>query len=50
VTGNNLYEASSSRHRDPAEHPYYLPVGGEVEVFEAAWRRGLAVMLKGPTG
>jgi nitric oxide reductase NorQ protein len=30
--------------------PYYLPVGGEVELFEAAWRRGLPVMLKGPTG
>jgi len=33
-----------------AEAPYYLPVGGEVELFEAAWRRGLPVMLKGPTG
>jgi nitric oxide reductase NorQ protein len=30
--------------------PFYLPVGGEVELFEAAWRRGLPVMLKGPTG
>jgi nitric oxide reductase NorQ protein len=32
------------------EHPYYLSVGNEVELFEAAWRRGLPVMLKGPTG
>jgi nitric oxide reductase NorQ protein len=30
--------------------PYYLPVGHELELFEAAWRRGLPVMLKGPTG
>ena len=30
--------------------PFYLPAGGEVELFEAAWRRGLPVMLKGPTG
>jgi nitric oxide reductase NorQ protein len=30
--------------------PFYLPVGSEVELFEAAWRRGLPVMLKGPTG
>lgn len=30
--------------------PYYLPVGSELEVFEAAWRGRLAVMLKGPTG
>jgi nitric oxide reductase NorQ protein len=33
-----------------AEHPYYLQVDKEVELFEAAWRRGLPVMLKGPTG
>jgi nitric oxide reductase NorQ protein len=32
------------------EPPYYLPVANEVEIFEAAWRRGLPVMLKGPTG
>lgn len=30
--------------------PPYIPVGTEVEVFEAAFRSGLAVMLKGPTG
>ena len=30
--------------------PYYLGISSEVEVFEAAWRRGLPVMLKGPTG
>lgn len=30
--------------------PYYVPVGAEVTLFEAAWRRGLPVMLKGPTG
>jgi nitric oxide reductase NorQ protein len=28
----------------------YIPVGDEVEVFTAAWRSGLPVMLKGPTG
>jgi nitric oxide reductase NorQ protein len=33
-----------------ATPPYYLRVGNEVELFEAAWRRGLPVMLKGPTG
>ncbi|MDQ9171230.1 CbbQ/NirQ/NorQ/GpvN family protein [Oxalobacteraceae bacterium R-40] len=30
--------------------PYYLPVGGEVEIFEQCHARKLAVMLKGPTG
>jgi nitric oxide reductase NorQ protein len=32
------------------ERPFYLPIDNEVEIFEAAWRRGLPVMLKGPTG
>ncbi len=33
------------------EHePYYLPTGDEVGVFSACHERGLAVMLKGPTG
>ncbi len=30
--------------------PVYHPAGSETDVFAAAWRRGLAVMLKGPTG
>src|SRR5690554_6126538 len=30
--------------------PYYLPGGDEVEIFQRAHARGLAVMLKGPTG
>ena len=39
----------------PEEHyieaePYYEPVGDEIEVFEAAWRNQLPVLLKGPTG
>ncbi len=32
------------------EAPYYLPIGDEIEVFEAASRDSLAVLLKGPTG
>jgi nitric oxide reductase NorQ protein len=37
--------------RDPGgEEPFYLPVRDEVEIFEECHRRGLAVMLKGPTG
>ena len=34
----------------PAEAPWYLPVGDEVEVFEAAYAARLPVLLKGPTG
>ena len=30
--------------------PYYLPVGVEVRLFEAAYASRLPVMLKGPTG
>lgn len=33
-----------------ADEPYYLPVGQEVELFEAAYAAHLPVMLKGPTG
>jgi len=30
--------------------PYYVPVGQEELVFKAAFRQGLSVLLKGPTG
>ena len=30
--------------------PYYQPTADEVQLFEAAWRRKLPVLLKGPTG
>ena len=30
--------------------PYYVPVGNEEHVFRAAYRQGLSVLLKGPTG
>ena len=32
------------------EEPYYLPVADEVELFEAAYRQKIPVILKGPTG
>jgi nitric oxide reductase NorQ protein len=34
----------------PAEEPFYLALGDEVAVFEAAARDRLPVVLKGPTG
>jgi nitric oxide reductase NorQ protein len=43
-------------HPDPAatfalrDEPFYLPIGNEVEIFEAAYAARLPVMLKGPTG
>ena len=39
-------EMSSTR----ASRPYYVPVGNEEQVFKAAFRQGLSVVLKGPTG
>lgn len=30
--------------------PYYVPVGNEEHVFKAAFRQGLSIVLKGPTG
>ena len=30
--------------------PYYVPVGNEEAVFKGAFRQGLSVLLKGPTG
>jgi nitric oxide reductase NorQ protein len=33
-----------------ALRPYYLPVGNEEHVFRAAFRQGLSIVLKGPTG
>lgn len=32
------------------EEPFYIPVGDEVEIFEAAYQQKLPVLLKGPTG
>jgi nitric oxide reductase NorQ protein len=33
-----------------ASRPYYVPVGSEERVFKAAFRQGLSILLKGPTG
>lgn len=33
-----------------ADTPYYEPQHNEIEIFEAAYKRRLPVMLKGPTG
>jgi nitric oxide reductase NorQ protein len=47
--------SSQARAVKPEEYrigtePYYEPVGDEVQVFEAAYRNGLPLLLKGPTG
>lgn len=34
----------------PATRPYYVATGNEEQVFKAAYRQGLSIVLKGPTG
>ena len=45
----------NARTLDPAHHliekePYYEAVGDEIQLFEAAYRQQIPVLLKGPTG
>ena len=42
-------ELAVEKYKVDAE-PFYLPIGQEVELFEAAYAAKLPVMLKGPTG
>jgi nitric oxide reductase NorQ protein len=46
--------ADKADERLPEEHfdvrPYYVTVGNEEHVFKAAFRQGLSILLKGPTG
>lgn len=42
-------EQAVERYKVETE-PYYLPIGREVELFEAAYSAKLPAMLKGPTG
>jgi nitric oxide reductase NorQ protein len=51
---NEAIEVPSTDHQHNAEFashtPFYRTVGDEAEVFRAAARRGVPVLLKGPTG
>src|SRR5680860_880745 len=42
-------EAAFAEHAVPSD-PYYVPVGDEVALFEAAFEQRTPVLLKGPTG
>jgi len=44
-----VHECRVEEHRIGKE-PYYLPLGDEVELFRAAFRSKIPVILKGPTG
>ena len=45
-----LGESPEVRRLNPAEAPFYLPISDEVEIFTAAYKARLPVLLKGPTG
>ncbi|MGH3557896.1 MAG: CbbQ/NirQ/NorQ/GpvN family protein [Mycobacterium sp.] len=46
--GTARLDGATSPVRGP--RPYYVPVGNEEQVFKAAFRQGLSIVLKGPTG
>ena len=50
MTTPETYRQYAIEEYSLATEPFYLPVGGEREVFEAAFRSRMAVLLKGPTG
>ena len=49
-TRSQTTEGPEVKHLDPHHAPYYLPIADEVEIFEAAYKARLPILLKGPTG
>jgi len=47
---NTLYRSYIIEEYHLKEEPYYVPVGDEVELFEAAYQQKIPVLFKGPTG
>ena len=45
-----MNELDTTVKADRRSRPYYVPVGNEERVFKAAFRQGLSILLKGPTG
>lgn len=45
-----LYRSYIIEEYHLTEEPYYVPVGDEVELFEAAYQQKIPVLFKGPTG
>ena len=46
----SVSRSRGERHDSSAPRPFYVPVGDEEQVFKAAFRQGLSLVLKGPTG
>ena len=45
-----LYRSYIIEEYHLTEEPYYMPVGDEIELFEAAYQQKIPVLFKGPTG
>ncbi len=45
-----LYRSYIIEEYHLTQEPYYLPVGDEIELFEAAYAQKIPVLFKGPTG
>jgi nitric oxide reductase NorQ protein len=48
-TGSTMSSSDTASNTDNSA-PYYLSTSNEIDVFNAAFRRKLPIMLKGPTG
>ena len=45
-----LYRSYIIEEYHLTEEPYYVPIGDEIELFEAAYSQKIPVLFKGPTG
>ena len=50
MTTQTLYKSFIIEEYQLDEEPYYVPIGDEVELFEAAYKQKLPLIFKGPTG
>jgi len=50
VVADKLEHQNGAAYLHGEERPYYQTVGNEETVFKAAYRQGLSLVLKGPTG
>jgi len=50
MTISNKYDQKKIEEYYVTDEPFYVPLGDEIEVFEAAYAQRVPVLLKGPTG
>ncbi|WP_319431948.1 CbbQ/NirQ/NorQ/GpvN family protein [Mycobacterium sp. RTGN5] len=50
MVADKLEHQNGAAYLPEGERPYYQPLGNEETVFKAAYRQGLSLLLKGPTG